>query len=156
MTPITTPEDALARFAAAWNGRDAAALAALFDEDADFVNVVGIWWRRRRAIEKAHDYALKRFFRDSRITVEEVSVRRIGDSAATAHGRWLMEGQRGPDDTVLEPRHGVMLLVLRRTDDGWSVVAAQNTDIVPGAETMAASGGGLSGTDYGGGRDAHR
>ncbi len=156
MALITVPEDALARFAAAWNGRDAKALAALFDEDADFVNVVGIWWRRRRAIEKAHDYALKRFFRDSRITIEEVSVRRIGDGAATVHGRWLMEGQRAPDDTVLDPRRGVMLLVLRRTDDGWSVAAAQNTDIVPGAETMAASGGSLSGADYGGGRDAHR
>ncbi len=156
MTAIATPEAALHAFAAAWNGRDAAALAALFEEDADFVNVVGIWWRRRRAIEKAHDYALKRFFRDSRLTIEEVSVRHIGDDAATVHGRWRMEGQRAPDDTVLDPRRGVVLLVLRRTDDGWRAVAAQNTDIVPGAETMAASAGGLSGADYGGGGEAHR
>ena len=156
MTPIPEPEAALDRFAAAWNRRDAAALAALFDDDADFVNVVGIWWRRRRAIEKAHDYALKRFFRDSRLTIEDVSVRRIGEDAATVHGVWRMEGQRAPDDTVLEPRRGIMVLVLRRIEDGWSVAAAQNTDIVPGAETMAASGSGLTGADYGGGRDAHR
>lgn len=156
MTATATPEAVLDAFAAAWNGRDAAALAALFEDDADFVNVVGIWWRRRRAIEKAHDYALKRFFRDSRLTLEDVSVRRIGDDAATVHGRWRMEGQRAPDDTVLDPRHGVMLLVLRRAEDGWRAVAAQNTDIVPGAETMAASGGTLTGADYGGGSDAHR
>ena len=156
MTVIETPEAALQAFAAAWNGRDAAALAALFEDDADFVNVVGIWWRRRRAIEKAHDYALKRFFRDSRITIEEVAVRHVGADAATVHGRWRMEGQRAPDDSVLDPRHGIVLLVLRRTEDGWRAVAAQNTDIVPGAETMAASSGQLSGADYGGGRDAHR
>jgi len=72
------------------------------------------------------------------------------------HGRWRMEGQRAPDDTVLDPRRGIMLLVLRRTGDGWTIAAAQNTDIVPGAETMAASDDGLSGADYGGGLDAHR
>lgn len=153
---ITVPEAALERFAAAWNARDAAALAALFDEDADFVNVVGIWWRRRRAIEKAHDYALNRFFRDSRITVEAVAVKRLGADVATVHGRWRMEGQRAPDDAVLEARRGMMLLVVRRTGDGWSIAAAQNTDIVPGAETMAATPDGLTGADYGGGRDAHR
>ena len=156
MTLIATPEAALDQLIAAWNRRDAAAFASHFDEDADFVNVVGIWWRRRRAIEKAHDYALKRFFRDSRLTVEEQSVKYLGDDVATVHGRWRMEGQRAPDDTALEPRHGVMLLVLRRTGDGWSIAATQNTDIVPGAETMAVSGGQLSGADYGGGKDAHR
>lgn len=153
---IPEPDAAIERFVAAWNARDAAALAALFDDDADFVNVVGIWWRRRRAIEKAHDYALKRFFHDSHITIEEVSVKHLGADAATVHGRWRMEGQRAPDDTVLDPRRGIMLLVLRRTGDGWTIAAAQNTDIVPGAETMAASDGGLSGADYGGGLDAHR
>jgi len=156
MMLIPEPGAAIERFVAAWNARDAAALAALFDDDADFVNVVGIWWRRRRAIEKAHDYALKRFFRDSRITIEEVSVKHLGADAATVHGQWRMVGQRAPDDTVLEPRRGIMLLVLRRTGDGWTIAAAQNTDIVPGAETMAASDDGLSGADYGGGLDAHR
>ncbi len=153
---IPEPKAALEQFMAAWNGRDATALAALFDEDADFVNVVGIWWRRRRSIEKAHDYALKRFFRDTRITLENASVKHLGADTATVHGLWRMEGQRAPDDTVLEPRRGMMLLVLRRSGDGWSIAAAQNTDIVPGAETMAASAGGLTGADYGGGGEAHR
>ena len=155
--PIATPDAAIDRFADAWNAGDARALAALFDEDADFVNVVGIWWRRRRAIEKAHGYALTRFFRDSRLTVEEVAVKRLGADVATVHGRWRLEGQRAPDDgRPLDPRRGVLLLVLHRGGDGWSVAAAQNTDIVPGAETLAAAAGALGGADYGGGRDAHR
>ena len=41
-----------------WNDHDAEGIAALFAEDADFVNVVGLWWRNRRAIRKAHDYGL--------------------------------------------------------------------------------------------------
>lgn len=31
-----------------WNQRDAGSLANLFAEDADFVNVVGIWWACRK------------------------------------------------------------------------------------------------------------
>ena len=38
----TSPEHIVHGFAEAWNRRDAAALAALFAEDADFVNVVGL------------------------------------------------------------------------------------------------------------------
>ena len=40
-TAQTSPEDIPAWFARAWNGRDPAALAVLFDEDAEFVNVDG-------------------------------------------------------------------------------------------------------------------
>jgi hypothetical protein len=35
----TSPADIPALFARAWNGRDPAALAVLFDEDAEFVSV---------------------------------------------------------------------------------------------------------------------
>ena len=153
---MQAPDELLDRFAAAWNGRDAPALAALFDEDADFVNVVGIRWRRRRDIAKAHDYALKRFFKDSALSIEGRTVRFVGDDVAIVHGSWCLEGQRAPDGSLLSPRRGVMILVMRHSENGWSIVAAQNTDIVPGAETMAASGDSLLGADYGGGRDAHR
>ena len=30
-----------------WNAGDADGIGALFAEDADFVNVVGLWWRSR-------------------------------------------------------------------------------------------------------------
>ena len=43
---IMTPTDVAAAFAKAWSKRDADAIADLFVEDADFVNVVGLWWRR--------------------------------------------------------------------------------------------------------------
>ena len=32
-----------------WNDGDAYGIGALFVEDADFVNVVGLWWRSRKA-----------------------------------------------------------------------------------------------------------
>ena len=45
--PIGRPEDVVAAFVEAWNQRDPDALAALFDSDAEFVNVTGLWWHTR-------------------------------------------------------------------------------------------------------------
>jgi hypothetical protein len=41
-------------FVQAWNSRDADALASLFDENAEFVNVTGLWWHDRDSIRRAH------------------------------------------------------------------------------------------------------
>lgn len=37
------PVDVVRGWEAAWNSADADALAALFAEDAEFVNLVGLW-----------------------------------------------------------------------------------------------------------------
>ncbi len=51
----------------AWNRRDADRLADLFAEDAEFVNVTGLWWHDREAIRRAHDYGLRTIFDQSPI-----------------------------------------------------------------------------------------
>jgi SnoaL-like domain len=38
----------------AWNSHDMRRFAACFAADADFVNVVGAWWRGRAEIEEKH------------------------------------------------------------------------------------------------------
>lgn len=149
MTSVADPGDLPGRFAAAWNRRDADAIAALFVEDADFVNVVGLWWRRREDIRHAHDYGLRTFFRDTRMSVPRVEVRRVGKATAVVHFRWRIEGQYLPDGRVGGPRRGVMVMVAEeREGEGWVAVAAQNTDVVPGAESLAAEGTVLSPADY--------
>lgn len=146
--PLLEPVDVAQRFADAWNARDATALAALFVEDADFVNVVGLWWRKRRDIRKAHDYGLKTFFRSAWLTVEEVRLRRIGESAAVVHALCRLEGQYGPDGTVADARRSILVFVLQNIDADWRVVAAQNTEVVPGAETFVADTDSRRPVDY--------
>jgi uncharacterized protein (TIGR02246 family) len=113
-TPKERPEDLLASFVNAWSQRDADGLAALFTADADFVNVVGLWWRTRRAIRKAHAYGFERIFARSTLTLEQVAVKELGPDVATIHGRWHMEGQVAPDGSEAEPRDGVLILVAQR------------------------------------------
>jgi uncharacterized protein (TIGR02246 family) len=47
--PFDRPERIADIWMRAWNRRDADRLAALFEADAEFVNVTGLWWHDRDA-----------------------------------------------------------------------------------------------------------
>lgn len=143
-----TPEDIPRQFEDAWNDKDANALAALFAEDADFVNVVGLWWQNRPDIERAHEYGLTTFFAQSQITARRVKVKLIRPDVAVILTRWRLIGQIDKVGQTIDPRFSVMTLVASRGAKGWIVQAAQNTDIVPGMETFAARDLRLDATDY--------
>ena len=134
--------------ATAWNRGDAGALAALFAEDADFVNVVGLWWNRRRAIEKAHAYGFERIFSDAKMTVETVKTRQLRPDVHIVHMKWRMDGQNMPDGTPAGSRNGIMSLVAQRDRDGFRIVSAQNTDIVEGVDTHIAGAAGRTTASY--------
>ncbi|WP_349291205.1 SgcJ/EcaC family oxidoreductase [Loktanella sp. SALINAS62] len=135
-------------FQDAWNRKDAHALAALFSEDADFVNVVGLWWHNRADIERAHHYGLTTFFRNSTISARRVKLRQMSEDIAIVHTRWKLSGQRDKADEALGDRLGIMIFVAERSSTGWIVCAAQNTDINPGMETNVFRNGKMSAVDY--------
>lgn len=144
---VATPQEFPQAFTDAWMARDGDALAALFAEDADFVNVVGIWWEDRDAIARAHSYALKSFFSETRLAPGRVKLRMLGKDLAVVHCRFRLSGQTAPDGSEAEARSTVISFVLRQMEGGWQAVSAQNTDIVPGAETQL-NDGGLAPADY--------
>jgi uncharacterized protein (TIGR02246 family) len=108
------------------------AFADLFDPDAEFVNVVGLWWKGRDEIRNAHQFTHATLFKNSRLTLADVSIRFPLDGLAIARSRWSLEGHVSPAGETLPPRHGVLVEVLRRTPKGWTVIDAQNTDIIEG------------------------
>jgi uncharacterized protein (TIGR02246 family) len=125
-------------FDAAWNRHDMTAFAALFAPDADFVNVVGMWWKNRAEIQAAHLHSHATFLRDSVLTGKVEKVNFLGPDIAAAHVLWELNGQIEPDGSVGQPRHGILLLVIARVDGRWLIQTAQNTDIVAGVLTRAA------------------
>jgi uncharacterized protein (TIGR02246 family) len=52
---LKDPKDIPNTFIKAWNKKDPEMLASIFDEDAEFVNVVGIWWHSREDIYIVND-----------------------------------------------------------------------------------------------------
>jgi uncharacterized protein (TIGR02246 family) len=119
-------------FAESWNRHDMAAFADLFSPDAEFVNVVGMWWKGRDEIRGAHEFSHGSIFKNSRLTILEVSTRFPLPQLAIARSRWLLEGHVSPDGAALPARNGILVNVLAFAGGRWSIIDSQNTDIVEG------------------------
>lgn len=78
-----------------WNTHDMAAYAAQFTEDADFVNVVGMHFRGRSAIEAVHVQIHRTIFRNSTLKTLDCSLRPLTPGLVLAHIRWEMRGDEG-------------------------------------------------------------
>ena len=146
---INSPEEIPQRFAEGWNERNADKIAAIFDEDAEFVNVVGIWWHNREQIRKAHDYGLRVIFNESTLKIGKVTVKKLSDDHAVVHARMLLRNQTPVDENEPQSRTTIFSFVVHKQDAGWSCASAQNTDVVPGKETnMIAPDGEMKPVNY--------
>ena len=135
--PVATrPQQIPSLFAEAWNSRDPDSLASLFEDDAEFVNVTGLWWHDRAAILKAHAYGLERIFSESKLSINETRVKQLSQDVAVVHARMTLSGQT-PIGKIKQPgsRTNVFSFVTRRVGDGWLCASAHNTDVVPHMET---------------------
>lgn len=131
-----SPESIPQIFVEAWNQRDPAKLASLFDEDAEFINVTGLWWHHRKDIEKAHAYGLSTIFSASTLKLIQTKVKYLAEDIAVVQAKMKLSGQT-PTDEVSTPgvRRNIFTFVVHRSGEQWSAASAQNTDIIPNMET---------------------
>jgi uncharacterized protein (TIGR02246 family) len=130
------PEQIPSLFAEAWNRRDPDSLASLFEDDAEFVNVTGLWWHDRPSIRKAHAYGLERIFSASMLSIDETRVKQLSHDVAVVHARMTLSGQT-PIGKIKRPgsRTNVFSFVAHRVGERWLCASAHNTDVVPHMET---------------------
>ena len=124
-------EELVAEIEAAWNSHDMARFAACFAKDADFVNVVGAWWRGRKEIEEEHAARHADRFKNSRIQVRLASFREIAPSIAVLHVPWRLDGhaESGPSVTA-DTRRGIWSWTVRQHDGQLEIVSSHNTDVL--------------------------
>jgi uncharacterized protein (TIGR02246 family) len=123
------------RFAETWNQHDMTAMAALFAEDADFVNVAGMYWKGRDQIRQEHARLHGLQFKESVLTIRSVTVRFLNPDVALAHIKWALEGDRDSDGTSRPPREGVASWVVTKRDGEWQVASSHNTNARPASKT---------------------
>jgi uncharacterized protein (TIGR02246 family) len=130
-TATASPADIPLQFARAWNDRDADALASLFDEDAEFVNVSGLRWHDRESIRKAYASRLKGVLNKSTLAVGETKVKLLTPDVAVVHARMIESGGE-PAGTVNPPGTGTTIasFVVHRVKDRWLCAAVHNTDVI--------------------------
>jgi uncharacterized protein (TIGR02246 family) len=147
-TPQSSPETIAALFARAWNARDPDALASLFEEDAEFVNVTGLCWHSRESIRKAHAYGLEHAFKKSTLGTGETKVKLLSPEVAIVHARMTLSGDDPAGGTLPGPHSTIVSFVVHRSGNRWLCASAHNTDVVPSTGTSAADHGGLLGLNY--------
>ncbi|MEL6687399.1 MAG: SgcJ/EcaC family oxidoreductase [Pseudomonadota bacterium] len=119
-----------------WNAGDADTIGELFVDDADFVNVVGFWWRKRSQIRKAHEYGFRKIFSNSVIEITEFKVRALTDDIHVVHTVSTLDGQTPIDGEPTQTRIAVISMVaVRQSEGGFRIVSCQNTDRVEGVDT---------------------
>jgi len=115
-----------------WNRHDMKGFAALFAENADFVNVIGMHWHGRQEIEEKHAQTHRTIFRNSVLQIVEVTVRFLTPTIALAHARTELKGAESLREAVApELRRALLTCVLMKDADHWLITAAHNTDMVP-------------------------
>lgn len=140
-TAPKSPGDVPAFFARAWNERDANALASLFDEDAEFVNVGGICFHDRESIRQAHAQGLERIVSQSIMAIDEVKVKLLSPDVAVVHARMTLSGEApAAAMTGAAPQTTIVTFVVHRGADRWLCAAAHKTDVIPAAEPNVVDG----------------
>jgi uncharacterized protein (TIGR02246 family) len=122
------PDDVATEFQRAWNNHDMTALAALFCEDATFVNRFGHYVRGVQEIVQLHAPIHETIYRDSTMENEVITTIPLGDSAAVVHcwsrltvGTAHPAGQHAVDTMILA--------VLRLQSDRWLIQALENVTL---------------------------
>ncbi len=133
---LTLPQEIPERFVSGWNNKDVDEMMSAFTEDAEFINVVGLWWHNVEEIQKAHDYGLKVIFKDSELKIQKITIKELTSDVSIVHSKMRLKNQTGKGN-VEQPklRQNIFTFVVQRFNHEWKCVAAHNTDIVPGAET---------------------
>ena len=122
-----------ARWEDAWNGHDADALAALLDEDADFITVRGPdgWIKGRKPFQEDHAEKHKSRFSESVWKTSEVHVKFLRPDIALARVLWETKGDKVPHRKHGELRKGIFTWVVEKRDGNWLIIASQNSESMP-------------------------
>lgn len=125
--------DVLRSFDEAFNRHDADAVAALYTDDAEFVNVAGMWWRGRAEIKRGTAFVLTNIFQNTRLQTDSVSVRfPTHDTALAVVTQHTVGSFVLPDGTRIASTNNLLTYFLVKRKGRWLIAGGQNTEIRPG------------------------
>ena len=119
----------------AWNREDLDAMFALFMPDAHWVNIVGMHWQGRDAVEKAHRAYFEIMFRGvkQRLLATE-SLTPLPGGAAVVVARLAVDAFRQPNGVVKPPSEDRLTLVMVPRGEDLAIVHGANVAIVVEAQ----------------------
>lgn len=117
-------------FGQAFNARDGEALAALFTDDAEFVNIFAARFRGRAAIASSHAAQFASVLRGNLLVVapEEADItgRALTPDLLLAHVAWRRDRLPDAAEGSLPPGEGLFTFVVERRAGQWRLAATTN------------------------------
>lgn len=123
----------------AWNKHDMKAYMRHYRDDADAINIVGMYWSGKAAILKHLSDYHATSFKDLEETLDEVDVHSIGDGYAIAVLIWKVGAFKAPNGVDVPASRHRATQVLAKGPSGWQVVHFHNTTIDEAALKSAAA-----------------
>lgn len=116
-------------FLTSWNKHDFSDMKNYMTADADWVNVVGMWWRGIGQVQFAHQAFHKTMFAQVRLSKVSVDIRFVTKDVAVVHWETRADGYTTPSGQQVPAGNNMALIVFVRRDGRWLMTAAENVNI---------------------------
>jgi uncharacterized protein (TIGR02246 family) len=120
---------AIRTFETGWNRHDMDVMFQAFTADAEWVNVVGMWWRGLADVTRGHRAYHDTMFANTPFTIDEIRVRLVTSDAAVAVVRWNKGAFTPPDGRLRPASRDMMSVFLVKQAGRWLIAAGHNTTI---------------------------
>ena len=119
----------------AWNREDLDAMFAAFTPDAHWINIVGMHWRGRDEVARAHQAFFDIMFRGvKQRLIETESVMPLPGGGAVVVARLAVDAFRQPNGVVKPPSEDRLTLVLVPAGNELAIAHGANVGIVADAQ----------------------
>lgn len=123
----------------AWNTHDMKGFTKSLRDDAEGINIVGMYWRGKTEILNHLEHYHATNFKDLEEYLEEAEVHATGDSSAIAVSIWKVGAFTAPNGAVIPACRHRSTGVFEKSADGWKMVHFHNTTIDEAALKNAAA-----------------
>lgn len=127
----------ISNFTRAWHAGDAQALAQNFAPDADFIGPDGTRASGRRAIRAFYSSAFAHGYAGSRSTGDIRFVRKVAPDLAIVDAHWRIEGAKRTDGSPRASETGILVAMLRKRGEHWSILALRENEGASDIQTFA-------------------
>jgi uncharacterized protein (TIGR02246 family) len=121
-------------FFEAWNRHDMKAIAKLFTDDADWINIVGMHWRGKNSVVKAHEIFHRTIFQNTAMNPIDVGIRMVTSDVAITVITLKAGDFTTPQGERKVGTQDKLSLALVKCEDGWKITHGHNTVIDPNAQ----------------------
>lgn len=117
-----------------WNNHNYNDMKDYATEDADWVNVVGMWWKNRKEVQYAHQVFHKVMFQNTPLSKTSVHTRFITNDVAVVHLYWHIGAYTTPNGNHYNEAENLALMVFVNKAGKWLLTSTENLVINEAAQ----------------------